>query len=181
MGTRVPEITFATNCPYCFPSEETPEFVYVYFAGIEKCPLATKEPPNGQTFRLAQSAENPCFYEHWGSEWHVFWRAYDNIDMQSMLYLEEVDGLAIFASRAMNCPPECHVYHSGIQVCAWPVAGRFGVGVVHWMGIVLSIIVGLNLPSSAAIMHELFVTEEDKIVHKFCILEYGINVKCLMA
>ena len=101
--------------------------------------------------------------------------------MESMLYLEERDGLGIFVSRTINCPPECFVYHSSIEVCAWPMAGRFGIGCVHWMGIVLQIIVGMNLPSGSVIMHELFVTQDDKIVHKFCLPRHAMNVKFLMS
>lgn len=180
MGTPVKPITFGSDCQQCFLVDKTPEFVYVYFAGIEKCPLAIKNPPNGQTFKLTQDPENPCFYEHTGTEWHVWWRAFDPIFMESMLYLEEVGGLGIFVSRAVNCPLECFVYHSSIEVCAFPIAGRFGVGVVHWMGIVHGLILALMLPTASHIMHELFVTDEDKIVHKFCFPKYSMNIKVLV-
>jgi len=180
MGTPVKPVILGSDCPQCWSPGKSPENVWVYFAGIERCPLAIKSPPNGQTFKLTQDPDNPCFYEHTGSEWHVWWRAFDPIFMESMLYLEEVGGLGIFVSRTINCPPECFVYHSTIEVCQWPVAGRFGVGVVHWMGIVLHLIVAFNLPSSSYIMHELFVTDEDRIVYKFCFPKYSMNVKFLL-
>jgi len=188
MGTPVPypSVSHATDCIGCaFPEPtlwlpgETPEFVYAYFAGIEECPLAIKHPPNGQTFKLTQVPLDPCRWRHEGSDWIVDWLAYDPVFGESILTLWEVGGLLQFVSRFDNCPPECHVYHSTIEVCAWPVAARFGLGVIHWMGITLHIIVGLNLPTSSKIMHELFVTDDDKIVHKFCIPGYSINVKVL--
>lgn len=189
MGTPVPDppIDHGNDCDSCCPPApsmwlpgETPEFVYVYFASIESCPLAIQSPPNGRTFKLTQTVENPCKWEYWGPKWHVFWLAMDPLFLESMLYLEEVGGLGIFVSRTINCPPECFVYHSTIEVCAWPTAGRFGIGVVHWMGIALGIIVSLSLPMASTIMHELFVTDDDKVVHKFCFPKYGMNVKFLM-
>lgn len=189
MGTPVPDppIDYANDCIACrtggytlWEPGETPEFVYVYFAGIEKCPLAIKEPPNGQTFKLTQDPLNACHWRHVGSEWTVDWYSYDWIEMQSRVVLFETGGLVMFSSRLDNCPLECSVYHNGIEICAWPVAARFGVAVVHWMGIVLGIIVGLNLPTGSQIMHELFVTDDDKIVHKFCLPKYSMNVKFLM-
>lgn len=189
MGTRVPEppIDYGNDCPVCTPpagslwaAGETPLFVYVYFQALESCPWLGEKPPNGQTFKLTQRDDKPCMYEHIGSVWKVQWWAWDVGDNQSHVYLWGPAGFLHFHAESVPCPPECHIYTNLWDWCGHPAASINGLAVVHWMGVVLSIIVGMHLPTDTQIMHEVFVKDEDKIVHKLCITDIFANIKFLM-
>lgn len=190
MGTPVPEsVEPGNDCALCtippgplWEPGETPKYIFAYFAGIKKCAPSVKQPPNGRTFKLTQTPGNNCTWQHVGASWQIEYRP-DLIapDASQLVLIEAVSGVAMFSSRSVSCPEEPHIFVNDQAACILLYGGAEGVGVIHWMGVVLGIVVMMSLPSNQPIMHEIFVKDETTIVHKFCLPKFGMNVKLLMS
>jgi len=189
MGTPVPPppIDYGDDCECCTPPlgelwepGKTPLFMYVYFAGLQPCPGAPHSPPNGKTFKLTQKEGYPCVWESMGSVWRVYFVT-NAPEYFCRLTLQDVPGANYyFDDYGPGCPPETYVFHNDIAACVPPDVAKGGVAVIHWMDIVLRLVTAMSLPSASKLMHELFVTDEDKIVHKFCMPKYSMNIKMLL-
>ncbi len=189
MGTKIPEppLDYGDDCLACSPPVgelwepgKTPLYVYIYFAGIQGCPGKSLTPPNGKTFKLTQSDTYPCVWNHWGSVWKVYFITDPPGPRRSRIVLRDIDDNYYFNSYGSGCMSECSIYNNEL-LCDGPLThGEEGIAVIHWMDIVLHLVLSMSLPGSKPIMHELFVTDENKIVHKFCHVDRAMNVKFLM-
>lgn len=188
MGTPVPDppIDYGNDCLGCtippgtlWEPGETPLNIWVYFAGIKKCFWFTDDPPNGSTFKLTQMDIEHCLWTHSGSVWTVQLNMCFDFPAKSSLMLLDSGMQIQFNSRGVPCPEECTIFNNGPEFFPPPPDFPEGVAVIHWMGIVLTLVVSMSLPSASKLMHELFVTDDDKIVHKFCMPKYSMNVKML--
>lgn len=188
MGTPVPEppLDYGDDCWNCtvnggslWEPGKTPLYLYFYFAGIKKCPAGIHTPPNGKTFKLTQKEGYPCIWEHVGSVWNVYFVTDPPGADNSRVVLSDPDGKYYFNSYGPGCPEETTIYTNECDCASPQCHGHEGVAVIHWMDIVLALVLSMSLPGSKPIMHELFVTGEDNIVHKFCHVKHGMNIKML--
>jgi len=186
MGTPIPDdIDHGNDCLRCtppfgilWPSGETPEHIYVYFAGITRCGPAFKDPPNGQTFDLTQTAENACIWYHDGSEWLVEYVSdLINPHKSQITLTEKATGIAHFSSRSDPCPEELHIFHNDQQACILFYGGARGLATIHWLGIAHRLVLAMALPSGSPIMFEAFPIDDDYVVCKFCHVGFSMNVK----
>lgn len=186
MGTPIPEqVDYGNDCTRCtppagilWPAGETPIYVYVTFHGINRCWPASKDPPNGKTFKLTQVDGYPCQWQHVGSSWRVTFEA-DLIGPHKsrILLLEVPTGISHFASVSDPCPEELHIFHNDQKACILMYGGAGGLATIHWMGLALHLVVWMSLPSGSRIMLETFPIDDDLVVYKFCLPRHSMNIK----
>jgi len=186
MGTPIPEQPdYGNDCPRCtppagilWPSGDTPLYIYVYFADITRCAPASKDPPNGKTFKLTQVDGYPCVWQHDGSQWWVSYQP-DLIapHKSQIILLEKATGISHFSSRSDPCPEELHIFHNDQKTCILFYGGAGGLATIHWLGIAHRLVLLMSLPSGKPIMFEAFPIDDDHVVCKFCHVGHSMNVK----
>lgn len=186
MGTPVPSPPgdFGVDCLACSPpigtlwaTGETPAFVYVYFAGLEKCPAGVNAPPNGQTFKVPQVVGNPCVFTHTGTSWNVTFNSFNFAPGMSGIVLNDSVGRSHFRGRLAKCPAEYSVFDNEAVACIVGNESIGGTATVFWFEEVLRIVSDYNLPTQSQLMYELFLIDDVTPVHKFTNLERSLNIK----
>lgn len=186
MGTRVPDPpgVFGDDCLSCSPPigtrwavGETPLSVFVYFAGLVKCPAGVKAPPNGQTFNLTQDVSNPCLWISLGTSWNVSFNARAFAPDESFVQLNDSAGRFHFRGVSGTCPAEYTVFANTATVCLVGNESIGGTATIFWMEEVLRIVSAYNLPTESQLFYELFLIDDLTPVHKFTNKERSLNIK----
>lgn len=124
MGTPTPPPPIAgDNCALCFAAGETPLFLSVQVTGIEPCPPALHDMPNG-FYTLKQKDIDPCTW-HYTDDWHEMQLEYS--DGHSGFWIRDVDDNALqyfWGATAVNC--DVYFDNDHVACTGYPVAGKHG-------------------------------------------------------
>ncbi len=184
MGEKIDPIVDpipGTECVNWDPPAETPEFVYVMFWDIVDCPGTPKPAPNGHLFKLTQNDGISCWWEYddpafgfkilfdassiapWGIELR---------DQLLRLY---------FTGGLFGSPHEHDIAVSTLVGCTPTIIGNAGFATIFWKKAAVDLITDLALPTDKQILFEFFMKDNTFPVYKFCVPEYSMNIKVLIA
>lgn len=179
MGTQLPigAVPEGDLC-WCHPKAEyTPRIMYVVFFDIASCPLGI-QPPNLHVFTCFQSDVSPCLWlsDTAGSGWEVSINYLCGLN-QTHVFLLDLAVNSYFWGVRGGFANEHDVFDNNNMVCGFNILGILGGCFVFWMDTALNLIDSLNIPNDGNTFMEIFITDEDEIVIKFCNIRFGINIK----
>lgn len=183
MGTPIDPIEpiLGDECAHFGVPAETPHMIYVYFWDILPCPAAPKPPPNMHLFALTQDPESPCLWEY---ENLVYgFNVILDIRTTTPMTLELRDNALnlYFQGQLWAEPAEHQVFTNLWEVCPPGIEGHFGFATLFWKAAAVKLLDDLSLPTDAKVLMEFFVTDDHEPVYKFCVPDYGMNVKILLS
>ena len=185
MGQRMPDIPieYGSDCLDCFPAGETPKYLYVRFAEIEKCSNAWcvgfPPPPNDRCFKLIQQPGTPCLWTYPGSDWQIQYYAKIVPPTNSRL---TVDSLPIQRNYFRGWTPAfviCQQFFQNQNTCVLNTCGVGGQAIITSSKEASDILESINLSKSSDLFLELFPLSGAKLVFKFCKLQDSTNIAIL--
>ncbi len=185
MGQRIPKppIEFGRDCGSCtpalWPAGETPKFIYCMFWDIVGCGVGPNDPPNGEIFKMEQSATIDCLWISDGSVWKPDYHADVVGPVGSRLRLLDAGGFSFFIDTNRTCRAEYFTYTNDQAACILAYAGSAGFGSIWWNQEVTDLISAFGLGSPGKLFYELFGFTGVLEVHKFTDLYQKTNVKIL--
>lgn len=185
MGQRMPEIEieYGDNCLACFPSGETPKYVYARFSLMEKCTGPgfgnCHTPPNDRMFKLTQHVSIPCAWTLTTGVWTIGYRAWNVANNKSRLYLYDDFSQYYFTQYEPSCQAEGFVYVSVLTCTPGLECTLGGIGVVTWTPQATALLESINMKKARDLFMELRPLANGKLVYKFCRLQDVTNISIL--
>lgn len=181
MGQRMPDIPieYGDDCGFIWPAGETPKFLYIRFAGIEKCAAATKQSPNDRAFKLEQVEFFPCYFRYDSAEWGIGVDVNAGPNPTDILLMSKGPIEAYFSEQHPQKIVEGRVYHNDYGACPLGRGGKDGICVITWTPQATILLEAINLYKGPDLFMELWPLEDGKLVYKFCRLKDATNIKIL--
>ncbi|GAH22875.1 unnamed protein product, partial [marine sediment metagenome] len=185
MGQPMPDvpIEYGNDCLARFPAGKTPKYLYARFSQVVRCdphtPPVCHTPPNDVVFKLTQDAVSPCVFMYDQSGWIVtFYFAFDSPPV-TYVQLQDALGYLYFSDFVPTPVDEGYVFHNDLTRCEAMECAHGGIAIVTWTDHATDILKAINMSKANDLFMEVFPTDDDKLVYKFCKLKDATNIKIL--
>jgi len=175
------DIVYGDDCITCFAHGETPKYVYVRFADVEKCPDAwcagSPSPPNGHVFCLEQVPAFPCFFYYHSAAWELWYRARHTVWYPCGLWMMHLDPPRYYFQSTTPIGIDCEVFFVNQETCIVDHCGVNGHAIVTNKLESIELLSALNIETAEDLFMELFPLDDGSRVYKYCRLQDGTNIK----
>lgn len=183
MGTPIdsPPIDYGSDCTKCndecWSAGETPRYIFAYFEHMVRCGVLYDPPPNGKTFLLTQTDEDPCLWTHVSDNWRADYRPWPIGEDYSIVRLSSAGGIPYFTGLGDPCPQEVAYFDHFYINCVPLLAAKLGQCWLCWHPKIQVLIDAFGIDQHADLRHELRSHPDTDIVQKLCNLYQRTNIR----